>query len=226
MAAKIPDLSVSFESRDEYLQQLLGKNRGDVVIEVHAEDIKDLQLEADAVSRRFLQNPSLANVRTSLALGEEEVVLEPDRDALLRGEYQVSDLASQIDAYLNGKKSEIFKLDRGEMAIAVGNASAETQGMKGLMELPIISKSEAREKLANPGQHPARARSPRSDARQPGTHAAGDGRPQGRPLRPRFWPGCAANLDAMAWRRGESWNVSGEEVKPPRIFSKNCFSRS
>ena len=222
-ANKIPGLRASFESRNAFMQQLLGKDRGDVVIEVHGEDIKDLQATAAAVGRVFEKEPFLTNARANLRLGEEEWVLEPDADALLRGQFQASDLSSQIGAYLQGNKTEQIKLDRGEMAVAVGNASAETRGLTGLLDLPIISGLQTHEKLGSlvklrrerglrEVMHVNQERTLLVMADLKGVSYA------------KAMSALRQDLDNMTWRRGASWNVSGEEVSRRESFQKLFFA--
>ena len=223
-AAQIPDLRAAFESRNEFLQQLLGKNHGDVVIEVHADELKTLRSSAAAVAERLRATSGLTNARTNLVLGDEEIVLEPDADAMLRGQFQSSELSAQIEAYLGGKKTEQFKLDRGEMQIAVSNAAAETRGFQGLLDLPIVSAAaKTREKLSNLVQV-RRERGLREVMRvnQERTLLVMADLKGGR--YDRVIAAVRRDLDASPWQRGASWNVSGEEVNRRESFQKLFFA--
>ncbi|MCL5271032.1 MAG: efflux RND transporter permease subunit, partial [bacterium] len=228
-AARIPGLTCSFESRNEFLQQLFGKNRGDIAIEVHAEQFPDLQTAAAAAADRLREVPGLVNARTNLVWGEEEYILEPDYDALYRGGFAVADLSAQIQNYLRGEKTDPLKLAQGEMAVEVSNPRAEIGGLQGLLNLQIVGQAPAaggqapRDALKNLTQL-RRERGVREIMRigqERTVLAMAD--LQGT----RYDRAIAAvrqKLDAMAWPRGASWNISGEEVKRRESFDKLFFA--
>ena len=222
-AGEIPDLKASFESRNEYLQQLLGRERGDVAVEVHAEDLSDLRASTLSAAQALEGMPGLVNVRNNLVLGEESYFLEPDRDAMLRGQYNVEDLRKQIQAYLQGDRSDQVKLDQGEMGIVVKSPRAEREGLDGLLNLTILSASGSQEKLQNLVRL-RRERSVREIMRvnQEKTllvMADLEGiryQDAVEQIRKR--------LDGLPWLSGAYWNQSGEEVKRRESFDKLLFA--
>ena len=222
-AANVPELTCTFESRNEFLQDLLGKDRGDVVVEVHAEDLDALRSSADGVAEAFRDTAGLTNVRTSFALGEETLVLEPDHDALLRGKFSVDDLTKQIKAYLRGDRSDQIKLPQGEMGILVKSPRADREGLAGLFDLQVVSSEGRREKLANLVTV-RRDRAMREIVRvnQERTllvMADLDDAP--------YHEAVAAvrrKLDALAWPPRATWNPSGEEVQRRESFARLTFA--
>jgi len=223
-AAKIPNLKYNFESRNEFIQQIVGRDRGDVVMEVHAEKLRDLRDSASAVANTLNGIPGIANIRTNLILGEEEYLLTPDHDALLRGQYKVSDLSAQIQAYLRGERSEQVKLDQGEMGILVKNPRSEREGLEGLLNLEIISPQGGREKLKNLAtlkkERGVREIMRVNQERTLIAMADLDGTSYQEAVKR-----VRHALDSMPWRQsGSSWNMSGEEVRRRESFDNLFFA--
>jgi HAE1 family hydrophobic/amphiphilic exporter-1 len=218
-----PDLKCTFESRNDYLQQLLGKERGDVAVEVHAENLKDLRESTKMVYGAFEGLPGLANIQTNLILGEEEYLLEPDRDAMKKGKFEISDLNTQIQAYLKGEKTDKLKLDQGDMGIVLKSPRVEEEGLDGLMNLQIVSSQGYREKLGNLVQL-KRDRGIREIMRIN----------QERTLLVmadlegiRYQDAVESirkTLDRLPWVSGAYWNSSGEEIKRRESFRKLFFA--
>ena len=222
-AAAIPGLNCSFESRNQFLQQLLGKNQGDIVVEVHAEQLDDLREAASRVEGTMQEIPGLVNIRSNLVLGEENYILEPDRDAMLRGNFKAEGLASQVEAYLSGERSDRVKLSTGEMEIFVKNPRKDREGLEGLLNLSIISQTGTRNKLRNLVRvH--RQRGIREIMR------TGHERTllvmadlEGRAYQETMY-NVKDRLDSLSWPRGSYWSPSGEEVKRRESFSQLFFA--
>jgi len=222
-ASIIPGFKCNFESRNEYLQELLGKERGDVSIEVHAETLKDLRKSSAMVEKSLEGVPGLINVRSNLVLGDEAYLLKPDRDALVRGEFQITDLTSQITAYLQGDRSDQVKLEQGEMGIMLRSPRAEREGLGGLMNLTIVSQKGQREKLENlvvlerqKGiREIMRINQEKTLLVMADMQAASYSELMAKipPL-----------LDKLKWLPGTYWNPSGEEVKRRESFEKLLFA--
>ena len=222
-AGGIPGLKCSFESRNEFLQELLGKNRGDIVVEVHAEELDDLRLSSERVEGAMRAVPELTNVRSNLVLGDENYILQPDRDAMMRGGFKAKDLSSQVEAYLKGDRSDKVKLARGEMGIVVKNPRSEKEGLEGLLNLQIVSASGIKDKL----RHLVKLKRERgirevmrtdqertllvmADLEGAGYQDAMES--------------VRTGLDSLAWRSGAYWKPSGEEVQRRESFARLFFA--
>ena len=222
-AARVPDLKCSFESRDEFLQQIVGKERGDVAIEVHAEELADLRAAAETAAGALGKVRGLANVRTNLVLGEEAYVLEPDRDAMRRGQFETDAISRQIQSYLRGDETDVLKFAQGEMGILVRSLGSRRGGLDGLLNLPILSPTGAKEALGNlirlKRERDVREIMRVNQERTLLVMADLNGI--------RYDEAVAAagkTLDALPWKQGAGWNISGEEVKRRESFAKLFFA--
>ncbi|MBN1900022.1 efflux RND transporter permease subunit [Candidatus Sumerlaeota bacterium] len=222
-AKDIRDLKCSFESRNEYLQQLLGKERGDVAVEVHAESLQEIRESTVMVYEAMKNLPGLVNIRTNLILGEEEYLLEPDRDAMKKGRFEISDINAQIQAYLKGEKSDKLKLDQGDMGIILKSPRVEEDGLEGLMNLQIVSSQGYKEKLVNLVRlrrergireimriNQERTLLVMADLENVRYQDAVDS--------------IRETLDRLPWVSGAYWNHSGEEVQRRDSFQKLFFA--
>jgi HAE1 family hydrophobic/amphiphilic exporter-1 len=222
-AARVPGLKCSFEVRDEFLQQIVGKERGDVAIEVHAEELADLMTAAEAGAQALASVPGLANVRTNLALGEECYVLEPDRDAMRRGQFAIDAVSQRIQSYLKGDETDVLKFSQGEMGIAVRSLKSRREGLDGLLALPIISPAGTKEALGNlVGVKTERSVREIMRVNQERTLLAMadlDGVRYDQAV-----ASAGKALDALPWKTGTGWNVSGEEVQRRDSFAKLFFA--
>ncbi|MFC1600788.1 efflux RND transporter permease subunit [Candidatus Sumerlaeota bacterium] len=228
-AAKTPDLKYTFESRNEFLQQVVGRNRGDVAIEVHAERLDELRRAADSAARELAGIDGLVNVRTNLIEGEEAYILAPDRDAMRRGNFQPQELSAQVRAYLRGEETERLKLDQGEMAIVVRAERADEGGLTGLLALKIVSASgeqEAVRELADVRVERGVREIMRVN-REKTLLVMADLGPcaDGPKLKyQQAVEGSRQALEGVAWPVGSTWNFSGEEVKRRESFRKLLFA--
>ncbi len=233
-AALHPEMEISFEAKSEFLQELLGRERGDIVLEVHADRLEHLMTSAERVAQALRTIPGLVNVRTNLTLGEEEFVLTPDRDALLRDGFTVEGLATQIQAYLQGNQSERLRFDEGDMIVTVSPGRAEEAGLRGLLDLPILPGDGQAGSLggANAGERQklrnlvsvGTTRSLRELMRvnQEKTLLVMADR-EG----VRYQDAIAAigqALAAVPWPLGATWNLSGEEVQRRESFDRLFFA--
>ena len=224
ISERIPGLEVNFESRDEYLQQLLGRTRGDLVIEVHADRLPDLQAAAETGQRCFELLPELQGARTNLVWGEDQYVLYPDDDALLRSGIGIEQISAQVEAYLSGNRTETLKLDQGEMAIALVRENEE-RGLAGLMGLEILDpEGEGSEPLVNLVRM-ERLRSVREVMRV--------GQERTLLVMADLAPGARYDqtlekvrtlLDAAPWPAGATWNTSVEESRRRESFDRLLFA--
>lgn len=222
-AEGISELKCTFESRNDYLQQLMGKERGDVAVEIHAENLQDLRESTEKVLEAFKNIPGLLNIRTNLILGEEEYLLEPDRDAMKRGKFEISNLNTQIQAYLKGEKTDKIKLDQGDMGIVLKSPRAEEEGLEGLLNLQIVSSQGYREKLGNLVRL-RRERGIRELMRinqERTLLVMGD--LEGISYQDAV-ESIRKSLDPLPWVSGAYWNHSGEEVKRRESFQKLFFA--
>ena len=222
-AAEIPGLQVGFESRNAFMQQLLGRRRGDVVLEVHGEELAELRAQAAAVQAALAATPGLRNVALNLVWGEENFILEPDADALTRAGLEAGAVADRVEAFLRGSRTDPLKLAEGEMAVEVASARALTGGLQGLLDLELVSEDGLREKLANVVDL-RRERSVRETMRVGHERtllvtADLDGADYETAL-----AALGPRLDRLDWLPGTSWNVSGEEVKRRESFSMLLFA--
>jgi HAE1 family hydrophobic/amphiphilic exporter-1 len=222
-AEGFPDLKCTFESRNEYLQQLLGKERGDVAVEVHADSLRDIRESTMMVYEAIRKLPGLVNIRTNLILGEEEYLLEPDRDAMKRGKFEILELTTQIQAYLKGEKSDKLKLDQGDMGIILKSPRAEEEGLEGLLNLQIVSSQGYREKLGNlvslKRERGIREIMRINQERTLLVMADLEGIQYQDAV-----DSIRKTLDGLPWVSGAYWNSSGEEVKRRDSFQKLFFA--
>ncbi|MCH8333206.1 efflux RND transporter permease subunit, partial [Candidatus Sumerlaeota bacterium] len=222
-AEAIPELKISFDSRNEYLQHLLGGSRGDIVLEVHAEDMETLREAADRVAAELDAMDGIINVATNLVVGGDEIILEPDRDALLRHQYKIEEIAQQVQSYLQGSTSDRLRLEQGEMAISITNLRAREEGLEGLLNLPIVAEAGAVEKL----------RDLATIRLEGGILEIMRVNQEKTLLVTADLDGIAyqtavqavqARLDAMDWPGGATWNMSREEVQRRESFQRLFFA--
>lgn len=223
-AEAIPDLEYSFESRHEFLQNLLGKEQGDLAIEVHAEDRYELIYFSEMAREALAGLPGFQNVRTNLKMGEEAYVLEPDSDALLRGGFKTTDISEQVKSYLEGEKSGKIKLTGGEMKVVVRNQRAREEGLKGLLNVPIVSqqgRSEPLRNLVTVTSERDLSEIMRTDQERT-ILVMSD-------LDVVRYDEAVMNaekaLDGLPWKGSDaSWNISGEEIKRRQSFQQLMFA--
>ncbi len=219
----LPDLSLTFQARDDFIQEALGKARGDLVLEVHAEALDQLSEIALSTAERLRGLPGMVNVRTSLVHGEDQYVLTPDVDALLRGRFKLASLARQVSDQLQSARSDAVKLDAGEMEVVVENPRSERADMRQLLALTVVSEDGMGEKLGNLVEV----------ARRPGFSEIMRVN-QERTLLvladlagARYSDAVASVEHALArapWPRGASWNFAGEEVARRESFQRLGFA--
>ena len=222
-ASSIPDLKCSFESRNEFLQKLLGGKRGDVVAEVHAEELDELISAAERGEKAVAEIPGLSNVQTSIIPGETAYVLLPDKDALLRGGFSENKIAKQIAGFLQGEMSDKIKLDRGEMKIVMKSPRAEKEGLSGLMNLQMLSesgKTQRLENLVSVRKEQGLREIMRTDQERTLLVTADlNGISYEEAV-----SGVRKKMDALPWKEGSYWNISGEETRRRESFRKLQFA--
>ncbi|HPB32063.1 MAG TPA: efflux RND transporter permease subunit, partial [Candidatus Sumerlaeota bacterium] len=223
-AEAVPELKCTFESRDEFLQQILGRDRGDLAVEIHAEDLPDLHKSAALAADAFSRLPGFVNIRTNMVLGEEACIIVPDQDLMLRGSFNTEEITGQIQAYLKGERSEKIKLSQGEMDLVIRNPRTEKEGLDGLFNLEIVSSAGRKEKLSNLVAW-------RFERTVSEIMRIGQERTvlvmadlQGVRYQDAVFSATSA-LNSLEWRGARStWNMSGEEVRRRESFDNLFFA--
>jgi HAE1 family hydrophobic/amphiphilic exporter-1 len=158
-----------------------------------------------------------------MALGEDEYELAPDRDAMIRGDFKLADLSSQIQAYLEGDETDMLNLDKGDMTITFTNPRAEKAGLQGLMNLSIQSAEGTSEKVRDLVQlRQKRGLLEIMRVNQEKTllvMADLGGLSYGQAVE-----ATREQMKTVHWPSGASWNMSGEEIKRHESFDKLRFA--
>jgi HAE1 family hydrophobic/amphiphilic exporter-1 len=101
--AEVPDLQAEFVQEQTALQITLGTQEAPLVVEIHGEDLDQLQALSEEAKSRLASVPDLFNLETSFERGRPEVNVVVDR--LRAGLYNlgVSQIASQLRDVLQGR---------------------------------------------------------------------------------------------------------------------------
>ena len=99
----IPDLEAQFVREETALQNIVGTENADIVVEVIGDDLDELQFLTDQVKERLQKMTDLFNIRTSFEKGRPEVQVVVDRTRAGLANVSVDQISTQLQDLLVGR---------------------------------------------------------------------------------------------------------------------------
>jgi HAE1 family hydrophobic/amphiphilic exporter-1 len=131
---RIPDLEARL------VRPVLFSFKTPIEVEVYGDDLRELRIAADRVRDEMEAMGLLTDVEATLRKGAPEVLIEYDRERLLRYGLEIGDVARQVRDQVRGRSSTRYNVDDRRIPIVVRLRDADRASVDDIQRLVVDPK--------------------------------------------------------------------------------------